>query len=61
MQSEPNIILREGPAHGQMSYVHALGDPMPVEDVGGGSITSIDAGEVQGHDGVQLRVYTPRL
>jgi len=33
---------------------------VPFEDVGGGSITYVDAGDVEEHDGSSLRVYVPR-
>lgn len=49
--------MRGGPADGQISYVPALGDPLPYEDIGGGSITYGDSDELEEHDGIQLRVY----
>jgi hypothetical protein len=60
MDDSPNVILRGGPADGRVSHCAALGDPMPVEDVGGGSITYVDADRVEEHDGRTLRVYVPR-
>ena len=60
MPHKPNVVLRGGPADGQISYLPALGDPMPVEDVGGGSITYVDSGELAEHEGLPLRVYVPK-
>lgn len=60
MTHEPNVILRDGPADGQTSYVADPGEPLGVEDVGGGSITYVDTGEVVQRDGAGLRVYAPR-
>jgi hypothetical protein len=57
---EPNVILRGGPADGQVSCCAAIGDPLPFEDVGGGSITYVDTDQVEEHDGMTLRVYVPR-
>ena len=61
MTNEPNVVLRGGPADGEILCVHALGDPVSVEDVGGGSITYVDHGERQEHEGVQLQVYVPKM
>ena len=57
MPNNPNVVLRGGPGDGQASYFPALGDPMPFEDVGGGSVTYVDSDE---HEGMQLRVYVPQ-
>jgi hypothetical protein len=61
MPNKPNVVLRGGPADGQISYFPALGDPMPFEDVGGGSITYVDNDELEEHEGIQLRVYVPKV
>ena len=60
MTSEPNVILRGGPADGQTSRAPEPGAPIGVEDVGGGSITYVDTGELEQRDGRELRVYAPR-
>ena len=54
------VILRGGPGDGQVLQAPAPGEPVPFEDVGGGSITYVDAGDVEEHDGSSLRVYVPR-
>lgn len=60
MKSKPNAILRGGPADGEVTYYPALGDPMPFEDEGGGSITYVDTDQLEEHDGIMLRVYELR-
>lgn len=60
MTSDPEVILRGGPADGRTARVAATGEPIGVEDVGGGSITYIDTGQVEQHDGRELPVYAPR-
>jgi hypothetical protein len=60
MPDTPNVVMRGGPADGQISHVRAVGDPMPFEDVGGGSITYVASDELEEHEGVQLRVYVPK-
>lgn len=60
MPNKPNIVMRGGPAEGQLSYVATLGDALPFEDVGGGSITYVDSDALEEHDGIQLRVYIPK-
>ena len=60
MTNASNVILRDGPADGQVAHVADVGQPIGVEDVGGGSITYVDTGEVVERDGVELRVYAPR-
>ena len=60
MTNASNVILRGGPADGQVSHVAEVGEPIGIEDVGGGSITYVDTGEVEERDGVELRVYAPR-
>ena len=60
MTNDPNVILRGGPADGQTSLTAEPGEPVGVEDVGGGSITYVDTGEVEQRDGRELRVYAPR-
>lgn len=60
MKNKPNVILRGGTADGQISYFPALGEPMPFEDVGGGSLTYVDVDQIEYRDGVPLRVYKPR-
>jgi hypothetical protein len=60
MPNNPNVVFRGGPADGQTSYIPALGEPISVEDVGGGSITYVDNDELEEHDGVGLRVYAPQ-
>ncbi|WP_374455730.1 hypothetical protein [Nocardioides sp.] len=57
MTHDPNVILRGGPADG---HVAEPGEPIGVEDVGSGSITYVDPGEVEQRDGRELRVYAPR-
>lgn len=47
MNNSPNAILRGGPANGEAIYHPALGDPLPFEDEGGGSITSFDTDELE--------------
>lgn len=59
MNNKPNVILRGGPADGEVTYYPALGEPMPFEDVGGGSITYVDTDELAERDGITLRVYEP--
>jgi len=59
MNNKPNVILRGGPADGEVTYYPGLGEPMPFEDVGGGSITYVDTDELAGRDGITLRVYEP--
>jgi len=61
MPNKPNVVLRGGPGDGQISYFPALGDPMPFEDVGGGLITYVDNHELEEHEGIQLRVYVPKV
>ncbi|MGF9757646.1 hypothetical protein AAII07_20850 [Microvirga sp. 0TCS3.31] len=61
MPENPNVILRRGPGDGQISYFPTLGDPMPFEDVGGGSVTYVDSDEFEEHEGIQLRVHVPRV
>lgn len=34
---------------------------MPFKDVGGGSITYVDNGELEEHGGIQLRVYVSKV
>jgi len=58
--SAPKVILRGGPADGQVASCPVPGEPLSVEDVGGGSITYVDAGRSEEHDGDTLRVYEPR-
>ncbi|GAA5119897.1 hypothetical protein GCM10023339_34410 [Alloalcanivorax gelatiniphagus] len=60
MDSLPNVILRGGPGDGRLDHASAPGDRLPFEDVGGGSITYVDSGRTEEHDGVLLRVYVPR-
>lgn len=60
MPDKSNVVLRGGPADGRISYLPAPGEPMPFEDVGGGSITYVDSNEVEEHEGIQLRVYVPK-
>ena len=60
MTSDTDVILRGGPADGRTARVAAAGEPLGVEDVGGGSITYVDTGQVEQRDGRQLRVYAPR-
>lgn len=60
MTNDPNVILRGGPGDGQVSSCAQVGDPIGIEDVGGGSITYVDTGEVEQRDGQVLRVYAPR-
>ena len=59
MRTASNVLLRDGPADGQVSHVADVGEPIGVEDVGG-SITYVVTGEVEERDGVELRVYAPR-
>ncbi|QBX55047.1 hypothetical protein EXE58_05985 [Nocardioides seonyuensis] len=59
MDNEPNVILRGGPADGEVRRLPELGEPMPYEDEGGGSITYFDTGETAEQAGVALRVYEP--
>ena len=61
MTDNPNVVLRGGPGDGQISYVPVLGDPMPFEDVGGGSVTYVDSDELEEHGGIQLRVYVLKV
>lgn len=61
MPNKPNVVMRGGPADGQISCFLALGDPLPFEDVGGGSITYVDSDELEEHDGIRLRVYVPKV
>jgi hypothetical protein len=61
MPNKPNVVMRGGPADGQTSYLPALGEPIPFEDVGGGSITYVDCDELEEHEGSQLRVYVPQI
>jgi hypothetical protein len=56
----PNVILRGGPADGQVAYVPSSGDPVPFEDTGGGSITYVDTDRREEREGITLRVYEPR-
>ena len=60
MPNKPNVVMRGGPADGRISHTPTLGDPMPFEDVGGGSITYVDSHQLEEHEGVQLRVYVPK-
>lgn len=60
MDTQPNVILRGGPADGEVRRLVDLGEPMPYEDDGGGSITYFDTGEVSELGGGTLRVYAPR-
>lgn len=60
MSNKPNVIMRGGPADGQISHLPALGAPMSFEDVGGGSITYVDSDQLEDQEGVQLRVYVPK-
>lgn len=60
MRNQPNVILRGGPADGQVAHSPVLGEPMPVEDVGGGSVTYVDAERVEYRDDIPLQVYEPR-
>ena len=60
MPNQPNVVMRGGPADGQLAHVPVLGDPMPVEDVGGGSITYVASEQVEDGEGVELRVYVPK-
>ena len=55
-----NVVLRGGPADGETMHFTNLGDPMPYEDEGGGSITYVDTDQLEEHDGIMLRVYEPR-
>ena len=59
METEPNIILRGGPADGETRHLPTLGEPMPYEDEGGGSITYFDTGEVIETAAGALHVYEP--
>lgn len=59
MDNQPNVILRGGPADGQVRSLPVLGEPMPYEDEGGGSITYFDTGEVTETVEGALRVYEP--
>ncbi len=61
MPNNPNVVLRGGPGDGRISYFPTVGDPMPFEDVGGGSVTYVDSDEFEEHAGIQLRVYVPRV
>ena len=61
MPNNPNVVLRGGPGDGQISCFPGLGDPMPFEDVGGGSVTYVDSDELEEHEGIQLRVYVPQV
>lgn len=60
MPNKPNVVMRGGPADGHISHLSTLGDPMPFEDVGGGSITYVDSDQLEEHDGIPLRVYVPK-
>jgi hypothetical protein len=60
MPNKPNVVMRGGPADGQIAHFPALGDPMPFEDVGGGSITYVDSDQLEEHEAIQLRVYVPK-
>jgi hypothetical protein len=53
------VILRGWPADGEVMYYPALGEPMPFENVGGGSITYVDTDELEERYGIMLRVYEP--
>lgn len=57
---QPNVVFRGGPADGEATYLQNLGDPMPFEDVGGGSVLYVDTDQLVEHDGNMLRVYEPR-
>jgi hypothetical protein len=59
MSSKPNVLLRSGPADGQVMHAQALGEAMQVEDVGGGAVTYVDTDELEERDGILLRVYEP--
>jgi hypothetical protein len=60
MPNEPNVVLRGGPANGEMRHLPNLGDPTSYEDEGGGSITYVDTDQLEEHDGIMLRVYGPK-
>lgn len=60
MSDDPNVILRGGPADGQTAHCAEVGEPISIEDVGGGSITYVDTGRSEHRDGRALRVYAPR-
>lgn len=59
MNNKPSVILRGGPAGGQVTYFPTPGDPMPFEDAGGGSSTHLDTDHLEEHDGIMLRVHAP--
>jgi hypothetical protein len=61
MPNNPNVVLPGGPGDGQTSYFPALGDPIPFEDVRGGSVTYVDSDELEEYEGIQLRVYVPQV
>lgn len=60
MPNQPNVVMRGGPADGQRAYVPVLGEPMSVEDVGGGSITYVASDRLEDDEGIELRVYVPK-
>jgi hypothetical protein len=60
MPNKPNVVMRGGPANGQIWHSPALGAPMSYEDVGGGSLTYVDSDELEELESIQLRVYVPR-
>lgn len=60
MPNQPNVVMRGGPADGQISHTPTLGDPIPFEDVGGGLDHYVDSHELEKHEGMQLRVYLPQ-
>lgn len=57
MTDTPNAVLRGGPADGEAVHTPHLGDPVPYEDDGGGSITYLPTDQVEERDGIVLRVY----
>lgn len=59
MVNKPNVILRRGPADGEVMYCPTPGDPIPFEDEGGGSTTYLDTDQLEERDGIMLRVYEP--
>jgi hypothetical protein len=60
MPNKPNVVMRGGPADGQIAHSPIPGEPMPFEDVGGGSITYVENDQLEEHEGIQLRVYVPK-
>ena len=60
MHNQPNVVMRGGPADGQLAHVPVLGDPVPGEDVRGRSITALASEHVADGEGVALLVYVPK-